>query len=135
MGIHINKLTALTLVLLFTQSSFATSAPDACPAINALKSIGFTSVRQTGDDTWQALANNYFDTDVEWTFATGIVHSAANGNDALAKANALLARLSIDKGPEKIDDHTWICWYKTPTPSDPIIFALTPADSAVNYIR
>jgi hypothetical protein len=110
------------------QASFAISAPpSACPAIDTIKKVKFTSVHQMYDGAWQATTNNHFGMTDEWTLSSGIFRFFDNGNDVLIKANALLTTLTTFSGPDQLTENEWVCWYKTQLPTEPTIFAISPS--------
>ncbi len=135
----IRKLLASALVLIFFQSAYAYTPPEpeACPTIADLQKAGVSYASSSNNEYWTGIEwINKFGTTVDWTFMVQFV-AADNPTDALAKANAAIALLSLQGGPEYDDGNkVWGCMYANfdmnqdnPPKDKPLYtaFAMTPA--------
>lgn len=113
------KILLLSIAALFTQPTFAISlsdAPNACPGIAAIKTVGIQFASRDSTWGWMGFAHNQqYDTNVKWTFVTFIQANVKNEQEAIKKANADLSLLTTVQGPEHKNDNDgtdiWICLY------------------------
>lgn len=112
------KLLATSFALLITQAALAASPakPTSCPAVDAFKNTGISSVMKDEDGSWLGIEwKNQFGTENEWTFAIGDI-KADYASEALSKSNAVIASLVYDKGPIQMgtgQDPMWMCIYSS----------------------
>lgn len=121
-----NKLLTFLITLFFIQPAFATTMnkPKTCPSVNALKTVGISSVSSAGRLGWIGYnTKNRYDTSEEWDFLLFGTY-AKDEAEAIKNANALISFLHHIIGP--IQDHEgWVCTYATSKDSEPIGFAAT----------
>lgn len=134
------KFAAAAIALMLSQGAIAQDAPQACPLVSELQSVGVTMPmqdQQAQGQWWGVTLNNTFGTTDNWTFVAGPV-AAQSQQGVITEVNDKLASLGEGMGPMASEDGTMFGCVYFNQQSDFLAVTITPPvamDSAMKFMR